>query len=399
VLNYLVLDVETESINKGHPFHPDNFLCTVHLISSTDGKPRTVCFSYPDRDAPLGEAINEVQEAIDDHDVLVGFNFKFDLHWLRRYGIKFDHKQVEDVQYLHYLLSNQQSKFPSLNMVCDHYGLDRKKNVVEEEYWSQGVPTSMIPVDILTEYGEYDVILTWECWKESRKELEGRNDSSLVNLFAIHMADLLVLEEMEANGMMYDTEAAEVVRKDTEEHMGSIDDWFEALVPGVGFNPGSNDQLSALLFGGKIFHKYYEHVGQYKTGARAGEDKFSPRVAEILLHQRIRPNKKWETKKAGYYSVSSDVLTFLLSTKINQKTREIITLVLERAKLAKLLQSYCNSINDLISSNRWEVKDGIAKLHGQLNQCVAITGRLASSKPNLQNMDGNIKYLFVTRFK
>ena len=37
-------------------------------------------------------------------------------------------------------------------------------------------------------------------------------------------------------------------------------------------------------------------------------------------------------------------------------------------------------------------------LHGQLNQCVARTGRLSSSKPNLQNFDGEIKQLFGSRY-
>ena len=41
-------------------------------------------------------------------------------------------------------------------------------------------------------------------------------------------------------------------------------------------------------------------------------------------------------------------------------------------------------------------KHGI--IYGQLNQCVARTGRLSSSKPNLQNFDGEIKGLFTTRY-
>ncbi len=37
-------------------------------------------------------------------------------------------------------------------------------------------------------------------------------------------------------------------------------------------------------------------------------------------------------------------------------------------------------------------------IYGQLNQCVARTGRLSSSKPNLQNFDGEIKDLFGSRY-
>ena len=37
-------------------------------------------------------------------------------------------------------------------------------------------------------------------------------------------------------------------------------------------------------------------------------------------------------------------------------------------------------------------------LHGNLNQCVARTGRLSSTKPNLQNISGDMKGVFGTRF-
>ena len=47
-----------------------------------------------------------------------------------------------------------------------------------------------------------------------------------------------------------------------------------------------------------------------------------------------------------------------------------------------------------MKENDWEEN----YIHGQLNQCVAVTGRLSSSKPNLQNMDGSIGYLFGTRY-
>ena len=37
-------------------------------------------------------------------------------------------------------------------------------------------------------------------------------------------------------------------------------------------------------------------------------------------------------------------------------------------------------------------------LHGTLNQCVVVTGRLSSSKPNLQNADGETKRYMETRY-
>ena len=65
-----------------------------------------------------------------------------------------------------------------------------------------------------------------------------------------------------------------------------------------------------------------------------------------------------------------------------------------RATLDKRLTTYYRGLNKLVDEQNW--RKGV--LHGQLNQCVARTGRLSSSKPNLQNFDGEIKSLFKTRY-
>jgi len=403
--NILYLDVETTAFvdgvkTYGHPFNPENFMCTIQVMSSTDMVPVVYKFQYPDTSAAVGETIQIIEELISAHDVLVGFNIKFDLHWLNRYGMTgYKNKRIEDVQYMFFLLQSQQARFPSLNQVADYLGLPQKIDVVKTEYWDQGIDTSQVPFDVLEEYGAYDVKLTQLAHQSLTEELSDRGDVALINNLSVHMVDLLVLQEMEFNGMMYDTVEAEKVREDTENKITAIDAEFADYVPeGVAdFNPGSNDQLSVILFGGTLYQPYYELIGKYKTGKRAGEDKFSPRVKEIEVKRLINPQKKWETKKEGYYSVAADILEFL-SKKQKGIAKRIVDLALDRASLQKLLSSYCNSIANLITSNKWEVKNGLACIHGTLNQCVAITGRLASSKPNLQNMDGNIKYLFVTRY-
>ena len=37
-------------------------------------------------------------------------------------------------------------------------------------------------------------------------------------------------------------------------------------------------------------------------------------------------------------------------------------------------------------------------IYGNLNQCVAVTGRLSSTKPNLQNVDPATKKYIETRY-
>jgi DNA polymerase-1 len=84
----------------------------------------------------------------------------------------------------------------------------------------------------------------------------------------------------------------------------------------------------------------------------------------------------------------------LASLKAKGKARELIDSLLKRGSLEKLRGTYLHGLPKLIQTMDW-VED---TLHGTLNQCVAITGRLSSTKPNLQNIDGNIGYLFKSRY-
>ena len=84
----------------------------------------------------------------------------------------------------------------------------------------------------------------------------------------------------------------------------------------------------------------------------------------------------------------------LKSLRGSAEAKELVRLILDRATLEKRLTTYYRGLVELRTSMNWPVD----KLYGQLNQCVARTGRLSSSKPNLQNFDGEIKQLFRSRY-
>ena len=73
---------------------------------------------------------------------------------------------------------------------------------------------------------------------------------------------------------------------------------------------------------------------------------------------------------------------------------KILSILLTRATLEKRRSTYYIGVPALSDTMGWTNN----LIHGQLNQCVAKTGRLSSSKPNLQNFDGEIKSLFTTRY-
>ena len=132
-------------------------------------------------------------------------------------------------------------------------------------------------------------------------------------------------------------------------------------------------------------------AGQYKTGARAGEEKLKWEEYEVRLPRRLVPLKGSELAKEGLFSTDERTLR---SLKPNQEAKEILNTILTRAELEKRKSTYYQGLVKLIDENNW--KKG--EIHGQLNQCVARTGRLSSSRPNLQNFDGEIKTLFKSRY-
>lgn len=92
-------------------------------------------------------------------------------------------------------------------------------------------------------------------------------------------------------------------------------------------------------------------------------------VGEVLEELNIATGKKTST---GQISTSKDVLNELA------ETYEIAQLVIDYRELDKLKATYADALPQMID------EDG--RIHGNLNQTVATTGRLSSTDPNLQNI-------------
>ncbi len=92
-------------------------------------------------------------------------------------------------------------------------------------------------------------------------------------------------------------------------------------------------------------------------------------VGEVLQELNIAGGKKTAT---GQVSTSKDILTELA------ETYEIAQLIIDYRELDKLKATYADALPKMIDT------DG--RIHGNLNQTVAVTGRLSSTEPNLQNI-------------
>lgn len=379
-MNILTLDVETTVFNKGNPFDLRNKCVMVGLKFQGE-----VAQTFL-----LGEFnwVNLIQKYIDKADLIVGFNLKFDLHWLRNIGISFEDKKIYDCQLGEFLLSNQEHKYPSLNSCLEKYELTLKLDVVKTEYWDKGIDTDAIPVEILEEYLVGDLEATEEVYKIQTNELV---KAGLYPLFKLQCLDLLVLEEMEYQGIKFNTTRAKQKADEISEELSNLVSDITSYSNGVPFNLNSDDHISALLYGGTITEDTRIPIGVYKTGAKVGETRYKIITKEYLLPRLIEPLKGTERVKEGYWLTNDDVMR---SLKPNKDAKILLQKLKKYATLEKLKGTYLIGWSNLIDEMNWE-KDMI---HGTINQCTVITGRTSSTKPNLQNADPTTKIYCESRY-
>lgn len=372
----LSLDTETTIKNKGNPFDPRNKL---------------VCYSYYDgNNPPVSKRSSDVSLQQLEHllesstRLVVGFNFKFDLHWFRKHGIEFK-CPIWDVQLAEFILSNQTQRFPSLEETCQKYGIPGKINVVKEQYWDKGIDTDEIPWDVLSEYAAHDAYVTYLCYHEQIKLMT----PAQIRLCQLQCQDLQILQEMEANGLPFDEELCHVRAKELDDKISAIKQELSKIYPNVPINFNSNDHLSAFLYGGVVKEDAKEFVGFFKSGERAGQPKYKNVVIEHQLPRLYTPLKGSEMAKAGNFAVDEGTLR-----KLKGK-RKVLDLILELSKLEKLNGTYYRGLVKLREEMNWPK----GKLHGNFNQTTAQTGRLSSSKPNLQNFASDLQDIFISAYR
>jgi len=368
-------DCETTTLDKGSPYNKDNKLVAVGLGDNLwwrDGS----------------QSYDEYKQYLVDTNTLVGHNIKFDIAWLRRIGISFDKSIVRDTQLAEFIISNQTHAFSSLNELAFKYLGEEKLDIVKTEYWDKGIDTWFIPKDILLEYLQKDLELTLKVYNKQEKILK---ESGKWQLYLLQCADLLVLQEMEWNGILYDKETSVAKGNELQQGIDTLTQSITINSPCPTFNVGSGDHLSCLLYGGTIKEDVRVPVGVYKTGPKIGQTRFSIRKEEYLHEQLIKPLKGSALKKEGYYSTDEGTLKSLKGSK---KVNTLIYSILKLSKLLKLQGTYFFGIPKLMDKMHWDDN----YIHGQLNQCVARTGRLSASEPNQQNMLSEVKELCVSRF-
>lgn len=386
----LIFDSEATGAqrNHAHPFDNRNVVCNFGFRH--DGKTTIWKIQYDDE--PYGKALEEIQKLVNGATLLVGFNLKYDLHWLRRYNISIPSScRIFDCQLAHFILQAQQAPYPSLDGVSAHYGNEAKLDVVKTEYWNNGLDTNEVPYQILEKYLEQDLTVTEQVYHSLLEDLV-KSTRAMRKLVSVSMQDLLVLQDIEWNGLLLNKEKSIVKGNKLVEKISGIDSWLRKIFNAEWFNPNSGDHLSVFLYGGTIELDGKEtYTFTYKDGRTA--DKI--RNVKIPFNSKgmFKPLEKTELAKEGFYATNEGTLVSLSKTAKGEY-KKILEVILQRAKIEKLRSTYYHGLPKKLDEFGWY--DNI--IHSNFNQCVAQSGRLTSTKPNVQNLANEINEIFISRF-
>jgi DNA polymerase-1 len=193
-----------------------------------------------------------------------------------------------------------------------------------------------VAIEAVAPYAAADAETTLRLMPLLRADLERVNGLKLLN--EIEMPLISVLADMEMIGVLLNMPFFAALSKSLQSRMAEIEKQvFESV--GKVFNINSTQQLSEILF------------------SRLG----------------LLPPDRGRKTASGHFSTSADVLETL------RGKHPVVDMVLEHRELSKIKSTYVDALPAAVDSQT-------GRVHTSYSQTGAVTGRLSSSNPNLQNI-------------
>jgi DNA polymerase I-like protein with 3'-5' exonuclease and polymerase domains len=370
------------------PWNKGYYMTCCGIVTEVEGERSEDLVWFDHRDVePTVDGIKRIQKAVDDADVLVFHNAKYDIAVLHSFGITFNDTKLHCTMVTDYLLEGQNKAFRySLDAVAERYGKGQKFDEVRS-YWNKGVDTYDIPDWILGPYCLQDCHLCMDIALEQMARFKGKQIEKVINL---QNEATYVWTEMEEHGLLLNPEVAEQI---IAEHQELADGYRAKVLDGIEngehVNLSSSNQLSALLYGGLLKVSWKEWVVKELKVRPESTYKETVRKAEINFKGLGFSPDKYKRKANGYYKTDKDTIRTL--TARTAKQRVLKTLLVKYSKHSKVVSTLQGRKGDkgLLAKIQ---PDG--RIHPSLNQTVAATGRLTSSKPNGQNLFPTVKVCF-----
>ena len=272
----------------------------------------------------------------------VAHNAKYDLTVLRRHGLELA-GPIDDTLLMAWLL-DPASRALGLKALADAE-LGWKMTELTELIGSgrKQITIDQVPVEPAAAYCGADVDATIQLYQIFLPRLR---EAGLEPLYAAIERPLLpVLTDMEMAGVLLDVPFLSQMSVVFTERLRELERLLFEVV-GHEFNLRSTQQLSQVLFDELSF-----------------------------------PTRGLKKTASGHYSTAVDTLEALAAygDELSASQQRVIEIILEQRQLEKLRGTYIDALPTLVNPQT-------GRLHTSFSQTGAVTGRLSSSAPNLQNI-------------
>jgi DNA polymerase-1 len=290
---------------------------------------------------PISENRTEAKKILDlfipifsnTSKTLIGQNIKYDYQVLKNYDIDIQNK-LFDTMVAHFLIVPDMRH--GMDVLAETY-LNYSPVSITELIGKKGKEQgSMRDVEIekIKEYAAEDADITLQLKHRFAPELI---ENELDTLFQdIEVPLIKVLANMEREGINLDVNRLKEFSAQLQGDITNVEAEIQQFA-GTKFNVSSPKQVGEILF------EYLKIV------------------------------EKPKKTKTGQYATGEDVLSKL------ENVHPIVSKILDYRELVKLKNTYVDTLPELVNKTTH-------RIHTSYNQVVAVTGRLSSDNPNLQNI-------------
>jgi len=285
---------------------------------------------------PLETVIKALTPALTNPKIpKVGHNLSFDYTMLKRHGLTFGPIGF-DTMIAEWLGDPASHHLGLKDLAFNRLGLEMTH--IKELIGSgkKEITFDQVPVELAAPYAVADVDIVLRLIPELKEELEKKGQYKLFE--EIELPFITVLAEMEMCGIAIDSDLLHEMSKDLDKKLKALEKKIYKAV-GREFNINSTQQLAQALF----------------------ED------------LKLEPPDKSRKTATGKYSTAADVLEEMRGQHL------VLDAILEHREISKLKGTYVDALPEAVNAET-------GRIHTSFNQAGSVTGRLASSNPNLQNI-------------
>jgi len=285
---------------------------------------------------PRETVLNALRPALTAPNIgKIAHNAKYDYVMLARYGIHVA-PLTFDTMIAEWLRDPNSRNLGLKRLAWVRLGIEMTEITALIGKGKKQITMAQVAISDAAPYAVADAALALQLMPLLQNDLEEVNAVALFE--TIEMPLISVLAAMEMEGIDLDLEFLADMQKDLHSEITALETKVHEAV-GMAFNLNSTQQLSQALF-------------------------------ETL---KLSPPDRTRKTSSGYYSTSASVLEAM------RDQHPVIDWMLQYRELSKLQSTYVEALPA-------QVNPATGRVHTSYNQTGSVTGRLASSNPNLQNI-------------